>query len=105
MLEALAASGLSDQAFADAHGIQAKKISYWRKRLGTDGDSLVAPAASAPVGFVPARVSLYPASSSEALDEQTLEVVFASGRTVRVHGSWSTSSIRVWLSALELEEC
>jgi transposase-like protein len=55
VLGAWRGSAMSMSSFARTHGVNAQRLSWWRKRLG-DKTNVVAPTV-APLAFIPAAVS------------------------------------------------
>ena len=53
MLAAWRESAMSMSAFARTHGVNAQRVSWWRKRLDATG----ADATAAPLAFIPAAVT------------------------------------------------
>lgn len=82
-LSALAASGLSQTAFAEREGLDVQRLRSWRNKVGP----LVTPA------FVEVRPRTI---------ERTVEVVLPSGLVLRVAESIDATALRRLIGALEL---
>jgi hypothetical protein len=82
------ASGLSQAAFCQRHGIAVWKLAWWRKRLASGGG--VASAAFVPVKIVPAPLSL-----------GRLEVVLRNGRRLRFAAELDPARLTAMVAPLE----
>ena len=81
-----AKSGISIEAFAAREGLDAKRLKWWRWKLGTQ----VPPPASEP-RFVPVRVVDSGADSADGA--APLEVVLPNGRVVRVPAAFDAEAL------------
>lgn len=88
-------SGLSIAGFADQHGLDVKRLYWWRKRLKT------VPARTAPasVRFLP--VSVLPAAGSAG----SLDVELRGGRRIRVTGEFEAGLLARLVLTLEALPC
>jgi transposase-like protein len=97
--EALAAaerSGQSQCQFAFEHGLDAQRLSRWKKQLG-------APSTAVQPAFEEIPSSRIESAARAALGER-FEVVLRSGRVVRVGESFNAEALRRLLSVVDPEE-
>ena len=92
-IEAWAASGMSARAFCGEHGIGPASFYSWRRRLREEDDR----AAGMEADFVPVKIAT--ASSI------SIEILHASGATVRLHASPSVDLLTAIFTALGHASC
>jgi transposase-like protein len=85
VLKALAASGLSVNAFATQQGLDAQRLYFWRRRLETEPRDLQTPR------FV----------EVVARSAAPVEVVLRSGRILRISSAIDTPTLRRLVEAFE----
>lgn len=89
------ASGESAADFAARHGWRPQTLQWWTRQLGEKRQS-------APKGFVEVATREQRSTAPSGHDlGAMLEVALANGRTLRVRGTPSASTIRLMLSILE----
>lgn len=96
VLEAWAESGLSVAAFARQHGIQAKRLGWWRKRL----EEVAEPA---PVFH---RVQLIQdRERDESGGDGAVELVLRGGRRISVRPGFDTATLEQLVRVVESWSC
>lgn len=94
-------SGQTEAEFARAHGIQARRLARWARRLT---DPVDAAGVREPVRFHPVRVG--PARRSQAVSEERIELELGGGRSIKLPRGFDPADLRHVLAALEASaEC
>ncbi len=86
----------SDRAYADADGIAAQRLGWWRKRLGRPR-----PGRRPGSGGTRSEVAFVEVMAKRAISETTLEVTLTNGRQFRISGPVDAIEIGRLADALE----
>jgi transposase-like protein len=96
MLEAYEASGLSVAEFARRHGLGPQRLRWWKKRRAEE--------AGPALSFVPVHVVPPSPEAQRAAGTDSMEVLLARGRRIRVEPGFDAGALTRLVRALE-EAC
>jgi transposase-like protein len=102
-VDALAASGLSVNAFAKREGLDTKRLYRWRRRFARDrkpeGQAVTPAAPAAPPAIIELRAAT--SSSSRRTETESVEIVLVSGVVLRVAETIDPARLARLVAALE----
>lgn len=98
VVEAWRTSGQGLESFARAHGIGARRVSRWARRLGGEARSVdAAPSSSRTLHFHPVEL----VRSNRRVGDAAIEVVLADGWRVRVPAGFAAEDLERVLHVLD----